>query len=167
MHKCECTFIIRIISFLQKSCFHEKISLYKIMSPMGIFWTIQTCFTILEFLECLLFGNLNDFSLKITEFTGYSQMQAYFFLQIIFYKNCIFTKKYFLHNYAYWEFFLDYIDLLYHFGMLKMSTLCTFQCFFTTAHQISAIETNVSVLFFQTGLMYVFQIPYMYITKGS
>ena len=74
------------------------------------------------------------------------------FLQIIFYKNCIFTKKYFLHNYAYWELFLEYIDLLYHFGMLNMSTLCTFQCFFTTAHQISAIETNVSVLFFQTGL---------------
>ena len=50
-------------------------------------------------------------------------------------------------------FFFDYIDLPYHFGMLKMSTLCTFQCFFTTAHQISAIETNVSVLFFQTGLI--------------
>ena len=75
------------------------------------------------------------------------------FLQIIFYKNCIFTKKYFLHFYAYWEFFLDYIDLLYHFGMLKMSTLCTFQCFFTKAHQISVIQTNVSVLFFQTGLI--------------
>ena len=75
------------------------------------------------------------------------------FLQIIFYKNCIFTKKYFLHNYAYWELFLDYIDLLYHFGMLKMSTLCTFQCFFTKAHKISAIQTNVSVLFFRTGLI--------------
>ena len=82
MHKCECTFIIRIISFLQKSCFHEKISLYKIMSPRGIFWTILTYFTILEFLECLLFASLNDFSLKITEFTWYSQMQAYFFYEL-------------------------------------------------------------------------------------
>ena len=92
MHKCECTFIIRIISFLQKSCFHENISLYKIMSPRGIFWTILTYFTILEFLECLLFANLNDFSLKITEFTGYSQMQAYFFCKL-FSTKIVFSQK--------------------------------------------------------------------------
>ena len=84
--------LLELFHFCKNHVFMKKISLYKIMSPRGIFWTILTYFTILEFLECLLFGNLNDFSLKITEFTWYSQMQAYFFCKLFFTK-IVFSQK--------------------------------------------------------------------------
>ena len=53
----------------------------------GIYWTIQTCLTNLKFSEHLLFANLNDFSLKSTDFIKDSQMQVVYFCKFFFYKN--------------------------------------------------------------------------------
>ena len=56
-------------------------------SQGGIYWTIQTCLTNLKFSEHLLFANLNDFSLKSTDFIKDSQMQVVYFCKFFFYKN--------------------------------------------------------------------------------
>ena len=57
------------------------------VSRGGIYWTIQTCLTNLKFSEHLLFANLNDFSLKSTDFIKDSQMQVVYFCKFFFYKN--------------------------------------------------------------------------------
>ena len=122
------------------------------MSPGIIFWIIETCLTNLESSEYLLFAYLNDFSLKLTDFTRYSQMQVSFFVQIIFYKNRIFGKNIFLFNHTSWGYFLDCMSLPYHFGKLWMSTFHWFQWFFTKAKRIHTILTNTSKLFFGPDL---------------
>ena len=60
----------------------------------------------------------------------------FFFARIFFYKNSIFTNYFFIHNHAYWGHFLSYMDLPYHFGKLKMSTLRKFQWFFPKTNLI-------------------------------
>ena len=76
-----------------------------------------------------------------------------FFVQIIFYKNCILAKKNFLLNHTSWVYFLDYMSLPYHFGKLWMSTFNCFQWFFTKAKRIHVIPTNTRELFFGPDLM--------------
>ena len=56
------------------------------VSRGGIYWTIQTCLTNLKFSEHLLFANLNDFSLKSTDFIKDSQMQVVYFCKFFFTK---------------------------------------------------------------------------------
>ena len=55
-------------------------------SQGGIYRTIQTCLTNLKFSEHLLFANLNDFSLKSTDFIKDSQMQVVYFCKFFFTK---------------------------------------------------------------------------------
>ena len=55
-------------------------------SQRGIYWTIQTCLTNLKFSEHLLNANLNDFSLKSTDFIKDSQMQVVYFWKFFFTK---------------------------------------------------------------------------------
>ena len=83
-------------------------------SQGGIYWTIQTCLTNLKSSEHLLFANLNDFSLKSTDFIQDSQMQVVFFCKKFFFTKIIFSQKNILcliklpgGN------FLDHIDLPY------------------------------------------------------
>ena len=71
-------------------------------SQGGIYWTIQTCLTNLKFSEHLLFANLNDFSLKSTDFIQDSQMQVVFFCKKIFLQKSYFHKKYFMLNQTSW-----------------------------------------------------------------
>ena len=107
----------------------------------------------MESSECLLTSNLNDFLLKLTNFTWNPQMQVNFFLQIIFYKNRIFTKTIFLLNHTSWGYFLDYMNLPYQFGILRMCTFCWFDWFLSKPSIILVIHTNMCALFFSSDLM--------------
>ena len=109
--------------------------------------------TNLESSECLLTSNLNDFLLKLTNFTWNPQMQVNFFLQIIFYKNRIFTKTIFLLNHTSWGYFLDYMNLPYQFGILRMCTFCWFDWFLSKPSIILVIHTNMCALFFSSDLI--------------
>ena len=123
------------------------------VSRGGIYWTTQTCLTNLKFSEHLLFANLNDFSLKSTDFARYThKCKLSFFCKNFFYKNCIFTKKNFMLNQSSWGCFLDHLDLPYQFGILIMSTFCWNELFFTKANWIYAIWINVSPVFFASPL---------------
>ena len=95
-------FSMKNFNFLLKTFFHKFVSMINHASQGGIYWTIQTCLTNLKFSEHLLFANLNDFSLKSTDFIQDSQMQVVFFCKKFFYKNHIFTKKYFMLNQTSW-----------------------------------------------------------------
>ena len=107
----------------------------------------------MESSECLLTSNLNDFLLKLTNFTWNPQMQVNFFLQIIFYKNRIFTKTIFLLNHTSWGYFLDYMNLPYQFGILRMCTFCWFDWFLSKPSIILVIHTNTCALFFSSDLI--------------
>ena len=140
------------IIFLQKLYFHKKKIFCSIIFSWSIFQIIWTCLTNLESSECLLLAYLNDLSLNITYFTWYLQILVNVFELLFFYKNCIFTKKFFLLNHIFWEYFLDYKDLPYQFGILRMSTFCWSQWFNTSSTRICIVHTNVSKLFFRTDL---------------
>ena len=84
-------------------------------------------------------------------------MQVVFCLQKFFYKNCIFTKKFFMLNQSSLGCFLEHLDLPYQFGILIMSTFCWNELFFTKANWIYAIWINVSPVFFASPLMYIAQ----------
>ena len=75
-----------------------------------------------------------------------------FFCKNFFYKNCIFTKKFFMLNQSSWGCFLDHLDLPYQFGILIMSTFCWNEIFFTKANWIYAIWINVSLVFYESPL---------------
>ena len=107
----------------------------------------------MEYSEYLLTSNLNDFLLKLTNFTWKPQMQVNFFLQIIFYKNRIFTKTIFLLNHTSWGYFLDYMNLPYQFGILRMCTFCWFDWFLSKPSIILVIHTNTCALFFSSDLI--------------
>ena len=77
-----------------------------------------------------------------------------FFSKIFFYKNCVFTKIFFMLNQSSWGCFLDHLDLPYQFGILIMSTFCWNEIFFTKANWIYAIWINVSPVFFASPLTY-------------
>ena len=106
----------------------------------------------MESSECLLTSNLNDFLLKLSNFTWNPQMQVNFFLQMIFYKNRIFTKTIFLLNHTSWGYFLDYMNLPYQFGILRMCTFCWFDWFLSKPSIILVIHTNTCALFFSSDL---------------
>ena len=80
-------FSMKNFNFLLKTFFHKFVSMINHASQGGIYWTIQTCLTNLKFSEHLLFANLNDFSLKSTDFIKDSQMQVVYFCNFFFYKN--------------------------------------------------------------------------------
>ena len=95
MQKYKGTFYYENYNFFKKNTF-SKISFYdKLCLLRGIFWTLLTCLINLEFSEHLLFANLNDFSLKSTDFIQDSQMQVVFFCIKIFLQKSYFHKKIF------------------------------------------------------------------------
>ena len=51
--------------------------------------------------------------------------------------------------------FLDYIDLPYHFGILRMSTFQEIIQFFNDTHVRNAIHENVCVIFYGTDLTWL------------
>ena len=94
-------FSMKNFNFLLKTFFHKFVSMINHASQGGIYWTIQTCLTNLKFSEHLLFANLNDFSLKSTDFIKDSQMQVVYFCNFFLQKS-IFTKKCFMPNQTSW-----------------------------------------------------------------
>ena len=106
----------------------------------------------MESSECLLTSNSNNFLLKLSNFAWKLQMQVNFFLQIIFYKNRIFKKTIFLLNHTSWGYFLDYMNLPYQFGILRMCTFCWFDWFLSKPSIILVIHTNTCALFFSSDL---------------
>ena len=69
-----------------------------------------------------------------------------------FYKNRIFTKTIFLLNHTSWRYFLDYMNLPYQFGILRMCTFCWFDWFLSEPSIILVIHTNTCALFFPQTL---------------
>ena len=55
-------------NFFTKNVFSQKKFFCSIIFSGSIFWNIRTCLTNLEFLGCLFFADLNDFTLALTEF---------------------------------------------------------------------------------------------------
>ena len=95
-------FSMKNFNCLLKTFFHKFVSMINHASQGGIYWTIQTCLTNLKFSEHLLFANLNDFSLKSTDFIKDSQMQVVYFCKNFFLQKSIFTKKCFMPNQTSW-----------------------------------------------------------------
>ena len=75
------------------------------------------------------------------------------FETLFFNKNCICTNFFKTQNHVYWGHFLRYIDLPYHFGNLRMSTVCWSQWFSTKLNRIFVVHRNASKLFFRTDLI--------------
>ena len=84
-----------------------------------------------------------------------------FYANNFFYKNCIFTKKNFLLDHIILEYFSNYMDLSYQFGILWMCTFCWFEWFLTKLIAIFVADTNMSKLFFRTDLIW----PTQYLQK--
>ena len=106
----------------------------------GILW--MSTFSLLEW----SFTKYNIFYMILTNSS--ERFWATIFLQKLY-----FHKKIFLLNHIFWEYFLDYKDLPYQFGILRMSTFCWSQWFNTSSTRICIVHTNVSKLFFRTDLM--------------
>ena len=70
-----------------------------------------------------------------------------------FLQKSYFKKNIFLLNHTSWGYFLDYMNLPYQFGILRMCTFCWFDWFLSKPSIILVIHTNTCALFFSSDLI--------------
>ena len=102
---------------------------------------------------------LKWFSTKSNIFYMVLTYQSELFCANNFLQKSHFHKKNFLLTHSFWEYFFDYMDLPYQFRILRMSTFCWSQWFYTNPCRICVVHTNVSKLFFRSDLIYDTDIP--------